>query len=411
MTDRDPTDADDRGASPATASSSKMNIGMVVALAALIIAGGVGYVVWTANRLDKTIEERNAAAAARLEAFSQTSNEDSTGASGDADAVTDDLVEPAPDPASDADDNASATVAVEEARAAPPSVGDIAFVNRIPGDDYLRLSVIGDDGERRLLDRSCDRFHTAEGTLLCLTQTSLGLYQAQLIDLTDPESPVVHSEVAALPSRARLSQDGQWASWTVFISGSGYQDVGGFSTVVRIRDIAAGRSADMSTYEVVSDRTEFKFDEPTYWGVSFGTDGEFWVTGQFDGFLEVLKGSTVDQTLTPTGLTGSCPSVSPDGKTLVYKRQVIEYGKADRYQLVAHDLETGNEWELGESRSVDDQVEWLDNDTILYGLHAPGVEVAAASFPEFDVWQLDIAEGSEPELLIPLADSPSVTHP
>ena len=272
------------------------------------------------------------------------------------------------------------------------------------------MSIHASDGERRLLDQSCDRFHTSAGTLLCLTQTGIGLYQAQLIDLTDPAAPVVHSEIAALPSRARLSQDGQWASWTVFISGTSYQDIGGFLTAVRMRDIAGGQSVDLSTYEVVSDRTEFMFENPTFWGVSFGTDGDFWVTGQFDGFVEVLKGSTTDKTLTPTGLDGSCPSLSPDGQTLVYKRRVIEFGEPDRFQLVAHDLATGEEWELGETRSVDDQVEWLDNDTILYGMHAPDVDVAGASFPEFDVWQLDIAAGSEPELLILLGDSPSVTH-
>lgn len=56
---------------------------------------------------------------------------------------------------------------------------------------------------------------------------------------------------------------------------------------------------------------------------------------------------------------------------------------------------------------VDDQVEWLDDDTILYGLHVEGSEGELVQ-PEFDVWSLDIAPDAQPELLAPQADSPAV---
>ena len=78
------------------------------------------------------------------------------------------------------------------------------------------------------------------------------------------------------------------------------------------------------------------------------------------------------------------------------------------FELVAVDLETNTQHKLGETRSVDDQVEWLDNDTILYALHPARGDTAVQH--EFDIWMLDIAEGSEPKLFLPNADSPAVAR-
>jgi hypothetical protein len=57
-----------------------------------------------------------------------------------------------------------------------------------------------------------------------------------------------------------------------------------------------------------------------------------------------------------------------------------------------------------ETHNVDDQIEWLDDDTILYGLprtDQPGVD---------DIWSLDLASGSTPQLLIKDAWSPAVVR-
>ena len=45
------------------------------------------------------------------------------------------------------------------------------------------------------------------------------------------------------------------------------------------------------------------------------------------------------------------------------------------------DLRTGQESLLAETRSVDDQVEWLDDDRLLYGLSRPGSDATTS-----DVW-------------------------
>ena len=142
-----------------------------------------------------------------------------------------------------------------------------------------------------------------------------------------------------------------------------------------------------------------------YWGVTFATDeDEVYITGFFGDMPEVMHGTLNNMTIEPTGWVGSCPSLSPDGETLVFKEMTAD----NNFELVAVNLETNTKHKLGETRPVDDQVEWLDNDTILYALHPEGGDTAVQ--PEFDIWMLDIAEGSEPELFLPNANSPAVAR-
>ena len=75
------------------------------------------------------------------------------------------------------------------------------------------------------------------------------------------------------------------------------------------------------------------------------------------------------------------------------------------FQLIAIDVETGARRDLVESRSVDDQVEWIDDSTIVYGV--ANEEGGTTAQPALDIWVLNIDDGSEPRLLIPFADSPA----
>ncbi|MFL0410421.1 TolB family protein [Microbacterium paludicola] len=95
-----------------------------------------------------------------------------------------------------------------------------------------------------------------------------------------------------------------------------------------------------------------------------------------------------------------CPSISPDGTRIAYK---TDRGGQD-WGIAVLDLATGVEHELAEARSVDDQLEWLDDDTVLYGL--PRRDEAGVT----DVWALDLAPRSTPTLFIPQAWSPSVVR-
>ena len=78
-----------------------------------------------------------------------------------------------------------------------------------------------------------------------------------------------------------------------------------------------------------------------------------------------------------------CPSLSPDGRRLVYKKLVGD-PPAWRYHVL--DLASGRETPLPEARSVDDQAEWLDESHVLYRV-------------EEDVWASPVS-GGRPRLYL-----------
>jgi hypothetical protein len=70
-----------------------------------------------------------------------------------------------------------------------------------------------------------------------------------------------------------------------------------------------------------------------------------------------------------------------------------------------YDIATGEVTVLdAEARSFDDQLEWLDDATLLYGL--PRADEAGVT----DVWQLPADGSGEPSVLVPEAWSPAVVR-
>jgi hypothetical protein len=66
------------------------------------------------------------------------------------------------------------------------------------------------------------------------------------------------------------------------------------------------------------------------------------------------------------------------------------------------DLTRNRESILPERNTMDDQVEWLDNSTLLYGLPHAG------TVGDSDVWSINSNGSTPPKLLIKHAWSPSV---
>jgi Tol biopolymer transport system component len=58
-----------------------------------------------------------------------------------------------------------------------------------------------------------------------------------------------------------------------------------------------------------------------------------------------------------------CPSLSPDGKQIVFKSRI---DGENRWRLRVLDLATQSDHAVAEERSIDDQAEWLDGDTLAY---------------------------------------------
>ena len=357
-------------------------------MAAVLVVFGALYFVWAQSRVSNDLADRNARAQDVVEQFESAQQRDQPEAETDA---------PVPTP--------TAPASIEAGLTAQP--GEVLVVNRVPGDDYGRLAIRHADGTRTLLDRTCMRVHISADHGVCLSRDPgvVPQFTTTFFESANPEIEI-KSYPSALPSRARISPDGTFSAVTAFVTGTSYVDIGTeTTTLVTIDEIeSTSLLRGARAFDVISDEPRFDNLDPQYWGISFVDENEFYITGYFGTAPEILRGTLDDMTFEPTGWVGSCPSVSPDGKTVVYK-DMLPNGD---FELVAVDVATQEKWKLGETRSVDDQVEWLDNDTILYALHPEGGDNPVQ--PEFDIWMIDIAEGSEPVLFLPNADSPAVAR-
>jgi hypothetical protein len=85
--------------------------------------------------------------------------------------------------------------------------------------------------------------------------------------------------------------------------------------------------------------------------------------------------------------------LSPDETRIGYKKAVSWSPTTWRFHVL--DLTTGKETALSETRSVDDQLAWLDNDHLLSG-------------DGEDAWMVAADGSGEPRLWMAGADSPSV---
>jgi hypothetical protein len=280
-----------------------------------------------------------------------------------------------------------------------------------PGSSHGRMaleSLGAGDGVRSVSTMNCDRVHAAAGRGICLEakRGALTSYHAHLFDSS--LRTTASFDLAGAPSRTRLSADGTLAATTVFVSGHSYS-APGFSTRTSIIDANNGRmlAADLEAFAVVKDGQPFKANDFNFWGVTFTPDGKgFYATLQTGGQQWLVQGDIPAQRMTVVAPNVECPSLSPDGQRIAFKRRVVPppQGRVV-WQLVVRELASGAETALArETRSVDDQVEWIDDRTIAYSL--PDETTPAAT----NTFALAIDGRSAPRLLAPLAYSPAVVR-
>jgi hypothetical protein len=243
----------------------------------------------------------------------------------------------------------------------------------------------------------------ASGHTLCLASDPgvVTTYTARA--WADAGGAKVDLPLTGTPSRARLSDDARLAATTSFVSGDSYA-AAGFSTRTVVTTLATGASVDLETFRLVHRGRQIAPSDRNFWGVTFASDDDhFYVTAQFSGRAWLASGRLSTRTVTTMRPDAECPSLSPDGTRVAYKKRGSR-GPGD-WRLAVLDLATGRETALAEPHSVDDQVEWLDGATILYGL--PGEGTAAA---ESNVWAVPADGTGSPRLLIAKAWSPAVVR-
>jgi Tol biopolymer transport system component len=142
-----------------------------------------------------------------------------------------------------------------------------------------------------------------------------------------------------------------------------------------------------------------------FWGVTFADDDDtFYATAPSGSTTWLMRGSLKGKSMISLRTNAECPSLSPDQTKIAYKKRVESKARGD-WRLAVLDLRTGQESLLAETRSVNDQVEWVDNKQLLYGLSRSGSEATTS-----DVWVVPADGTGTPAVFIPEASSPAVVR-
>lgn len=255
---------------------------------------------------------------------------------------------------------------------------------------------------------SCEVAHIAGGRGICLTADRgvLTTYAAKLFDARTFQV-LAQLPLKGVPSRCRVSDDGRLAALTVFVSGHGYASVN-FSTQTLLLAAESGRIvADLEEFRVTREGQTISNKDFNFWGVTFTPEARhFYATLSTNHQHFLIKGEIANRTAAVIHENVECPSLSPDATRIAYKKRLIEDGRV-LWQLQILDLATNRETPLSEKRSVDDQLEWLDNEHVLYSLP----EAETGSSASTDIWLADADGANPPKLFLKKAYSPAVASP
>ena len=276
---------------------------------------------------------------------------------------------------------------IAELSAAPHVVYTSTAVN----SDFGKVAVadLASLGQVAVSDLSCERVDFSGDRGICL-HADRGAITTYATIIFDRDFQHLFSiGLPGLPSRARVSPDGRYGATTTFVSGDSYAS-DTFSTRTELLDLHTGESlGDLETFTVLRDGQKTEAIDHNFWGVTFESDANlFYATLKTGGHTYLVHGDIAARTVTVLRGDVECPSLSPDGKHIAYKKRIEGDGGRVEWRLSVLDVATLADHELAETRNVDDQAEWLDNDTVLYSLSH-----AESGTPTKDTWSVP-ADGS-----------------
>jgi hypothetical protein len=277
----------------------------------------------------------------------------------------------------------------------------LLFESADAADRYGQLALVPAAetlGPREVADMRCERVDFRAGVGVCL-QADRGFLTSYDAVMFDAELRETHRiGLSGSPSRVRVSPSGALAGATVFVTGHSYA-IDGFSTQTLILDVTKGDVvADLETdFSVERDGEAWRSVDFNFWGVTFVDDERFYATLGTGGQYYLVDGDLPSRTMTVVQDGMECPSLSPDGTRIAYKiRSDTDLGPAT-WRIGVLELATMEATVLAETRSVDDQVAWLNDQTVMYGLPSE------ASDAETDTWAVPADGTGVPRLLVPKA--------
>ncbi|RGD63310.1 TolB-like translocation protein [Kitasatospora xanthocidica] len=236
-------------------------------------------------------------------------------------------------------------------------------------DEITTVAADHPDGPRTASGVQCLRFHAAAGTGICLQAQHSALedtYRAVVLD--DHLRELRSFPAAGIPTRSRVSPSGHLAAWTVFVSGDSYagSDFSTRTSIVDVRDW--NLRENLEDFAVVLDGRPYQAHDINIWGVTFADDTTFYATLASAGQTHLVRGDLTARTLTALHDNVECPSLSPDGTRVAYKKRVPGLPADAPWRLYVLDLATMTETATAEQRNIDDQALWSGDGTLVYAL-------------------------------------------
>ncbi|MFF2744864.1 TolB family protein [Kitasatospora sp. NPDC058048] len=236
-------------------------------------------------------------------------------------------------------------------------------------DEITSVAADRPDGPRTASGVQCLRFHAAAGTGICLQAQHGALedtYRAVVLD--DHLRELRSFPAAGIPTRSRVSPSGHLAAWTVFVSGDSYagSDFSTRTSIVDVRDW--NLRENLEDFSVVLDGHPYQAHDINIWGVTFADDTTFYATLASAGRTHLVRGDLAARTLTTLHDNVECPSLSPDGTRVAYKKRVPGLPADAPWRLYVLDLATMTETATAEQRNIDDQALWSGQGTLVYAL-------------------------------------------
>jgi hypothetical protein len=277
------------------------------------------------------------------------------------------------------------------------------------GDQYKRLAIapLSDPSQQYLTPLQCQRVYAAGDQGLCLGNNySSGVVSSYNAYTFDGAFQPGHTfQQAGIPSRVRVAPDGGYGSMTLFVTGHSYSD-GNFSTATTVVDTRSGSTiGNLEQFTVLRDGAVFQAPDFNFWGVTFARDSNrFYATLSSGGKMYLVQGDVAARQLVVLREGVECPSLSPDGTRLAFKRLTSD-GPMRTWGISVMDLATLEDRPLlQETRNVDDQIEWYDDGTIVYALQDEGPPATIATH----VWLLPVDSDEPARMLLRYASSPAV---